>query len=317
MALYVPSDEDTSDASVAHWLGRLREPPRNSTSPFRPGSLVRRQHLDGVSVPEKEVVLRTVHKAQHIVDRPQPLFAIVDALAMVKVARMGDAANQHWKAAFLSPSWLRVLLGSGEALAAGRAPQPDVTAAAPQVNNNDAVRSPAGRPATSAERQEDLYEPTMTTISGRLAGRQSVAELAAASLRRRPLCRTSCTTSCSRPTGRPRSSTATIWADGRIWIPAARLDHRLCVGGLKTPRTQIRSARVVLLATPASNEVRRTLHPQLRDDAAGPHRAPVRGDTHRAGPSPDVRLGARGRPGHQAPTPAVNAVRANKSPKRA
>jgi hypothetical protein len=56
--------------------------------------------------------MRTVQKGQHIVDRPPPFFAIVDALAMVKVAKLGDAAAaeandvragriQRW-AAFLS-----------------------------------------------------------------------------------------------------------------------------------------------------------------------------------------------------------------------
>ncbi len=46
------------------------------------------------SVPEKEVVaqVRTMQKAQHLVDRPQPFFALVDALAMVKVAKLGDTA---------------------------------------------------------------------------------------------------------------------------------------------------------------------------------------------------------------------------------
>jgi hypothetical protein len=46
------------------------------------------------SVPEKEVVaqVRTMQKAQHLVDRPRPFFALVDALAMVKVAKLGDTA---------------------------------------------------------------------------------------------------------------------------------------------------------------------------------------------------------------------------------
>ncbi len=58
--------------------------------------------------------VHTVQKAQHVaVDRPQPFYAIVDALAMVKVAKLGDAAAaeayhvragriQRW-AAFLPP----------------------------------------------------------------------------------------------------------------------------------------------------------------------------------------------------------------------
>jgi hypothetical protein len=51
-----------------------------------------------------------------------------------------------------------------------------------------------------------------------------------------------------------------------------------------------------------------------RDDAAGPDRAPARGDTARdgAGPDPDVRLRARRRAGREgtASDPAVNAVKA-------
>jgi hypothetical protein len=121
------------------------------------------------SIPEKGVVaqVRAVQKAQHIVDRPQPFFAIVDALAMVKIAKLGDAAAakanhvragriQRW-AAFLSKFNAIVVQCPGElnfaadyisrhvapsaqgeeALAAGRAPRPDATATVPEVNNNE------------------------------------------------------------------------------------------------------------------------------------------------------------------------------------
>jgi hypothetical protein len=135
------------------------------------------------SVPEKEVVaqVRTMQKAQHRVDRPQPFFALVDALAMVKVAEMGDTAAsepnhvragriQRW-AAFLDkfnaivvhvPGELNLVADYAsrhvaptaqgeEALAEAGALQPNEAATAPQVNNSEAASESESETETETE----------------------------------------------------------------------------------------------------------------------------------------------------------------------
>jgi hypothetical protein len=149
------------------------------------------------SVPEKEVVaqVRTVQKAQHLVDRPQPFFALVDALAMVKVAEMGDTAAseanhvragriQRW-AAFLSKFNAIVVHIPGElnfvadyasrhvapaaqgedALAEGGALQADKGATAPEVNNNEAASKSGDESDSDSEAEPETGDAKPDTVA--------------------------------------------------------------------------------------------------------------------------------------------------------
>ncbi len=161
--------------------------------------------------------MRTVQNGQHIVDRPQPFFAIVDALAVVKVAKMGDAAAaeanharagriQRWAAFPIKfnaivvhcPGELNFAAdyisrhvapsAQGEVALSAVAPKHDETATVPEVNNNDADEGDEdddfqlGDPEPSAS-QQDLYDyrkARVTPLDWPAYKWPSVTELAAA-----------------------------------------------------------------------------------------------------------------------------------------
>ena len=125
-----------------------------------------------------------------------------------------------------------------------------------------------------------------------------------------------------------------LWCvDGRIWIPAARLDlhARLCVvahAGSACHRGRdaaYADLRVVVLLAPTAplgSRLRRALHPLPRDDTVGPpDRAPARGDTARDGQilmfDFVLVVGRRKEKKAPQPTPAVNAVKAVKAKAKA